>query len=254
MFDTGVYYCLFLVRSCAHAVGHLDLEQPPAFFLPTCLWLAIPAWSTWFPSLSSVLGSIPGSEHQAQHTRWRPQHSGRLGGFNQSYGASSWGAKTETEPRERALGARVQDICPQWPSEQRGLQCGWELRDQTKWQGNLRAISRAGSEQADEDGLDKEPRDGLLPRAGLLHIPGGLLGPDSCKGSGWHGQGPSLCLIFDSTISCAPRTSQSWRCLPLTMSPYFLTQLQHIAGTDKKGIVLITKLTLCQHRELQLKL
>lgn len=68
---------------------------------------------------------------------------------------------------ERALRARVQDICLQWLSEQRGLRWVKELKGGAKWCGTLRTRSGC-SEQAEKGSVDTKLRDRILSRSGTF--------------------------------------------------------------------------------------
>lgn len=74
--------------------------------------------------------------------------------------------------------------------------------------GNLRTLSSC-SEQTDRDGLDKQPKNWLLPMAGLLNIPEGSLGPDSCQGLRQDRTMPTTMLNTQFNIPCAPRNFYS---------------------------------------------
>lgn len=63
----------------------------------------------------------------------------------------------------------------------KGPEVGTRTEGPSHATGNLGTTSSC-SEKADEGGLDKQLGDGLLPREGPLHFPGGLLGSDSCQG------------------------------------------------------------------------
>ena len=113
--------------------------------------------------------------------------------------------RNQSQGRESAEGPRrLSTVAVQAKEPELGMR----TEGLSQMTGNLRTLSSC-SEKADRDGLDKQPRNGLLPAAGLLNVLEGLLGPDFCQGLRWDWTMPTTMFNTQFNILCAPRNFHS---------------------------------------------
>lgn len=188
---------LFLIRAFARAVGDPDLSTLLLSVCQLCCGSPFPhGVNIYWASMCKT----PFQAHQDSRWGCSPPPAGRLGGFE----LELWCLKLESKNEVRAEGEREH-----WGSKMfvhhgclsKGAWGGYD-RDPKNYKQLLRAGRQGWARHTAEEGAPAQ--------AGLLPIPEGLLGPDSCQGLRLEWMMSTT--LFNTQFSnlCAQRNMPSW--------------------------------------------